>query len=62
MSELFGRAGRRKDLEILKKINRASKRLFFLVFMLGSIWFIFLLSQSKAELTPRAALHAFTAN
>lgn len=61
MFEIFGKTERRKNMDILKKIHRINGRLFFIVFLFGAIGCIYMLSQSRAELTPRATLHAFSA-
>ncbi|MEJ5227919.1 DUF6529 family protein [Thermodesulfovibrio sp.] len=61
MFEIFGRQERRRNMEILKKIHRINGRVFFLLFLIGAVACIYILSQTKAELTPRATLHAFSA-
>ncbi|GAQ94340.1 cytochrome c2 [Thermodesulfovibrio aggregans] len=61
MFEIFGKTEGRKNMDILKKIHRINGRLFFMIFLFGAIACIYMLSQSKAELTPRATLHAFSA-
>ncbi len=61
MFEIFGRTERRKNMDIFKKIHRINGRLFFIIFLLGAIGCIYMLFQSRAELTPRATLHAFSA-
>lgn len=61
MFEIFGKTEGRKNMDLLKKIHRINGRLFFMIFLFGAIACIYMLSQSKAELTPRATLHAFSA-
>lgn len=61
MFEIFGKTERRGNMDLLKKIHRINGKLFFIVFLTGAIACIYLLSQTKAELTPRATLHAFSA-
>lgn len=61
MFEIFGQNERRINMTLLKTLHRINGRLFFIVFIVGSILCIYLLSKSKAELTPRATLHAFSA-
>lgn len=61
MFEIFGKTERRHNMELLKKIHRLNGRAFFLIFLFGAGFCIYLLSQSKAELTPRASIHAFSA-
>lgn len=60
MLEIFGKTDRRKNMDILKKIHRINGRLFFIIFFVGAIACIYMLSQTKAELTPRATIHAFS--
>lgn len=61
MFEIFGKVERRGNMDLLKKIHRINGRLFFIVFLIGAIGCIYLLNQSKAELTPRATMHVFSA-
>lgn len=61
MFEIFGKTERRKSMELLKKIHRLNGRVFFMIFLIGAGFCLYLLSQSKAELTPRASIHAFSA-
>lgn len=61
MFEIFGKPERRKNMDMLKKIHRINGRLFFVLFLVGAVACIYMLSQTKAELTPRATLHAFSA-
>lgn len=61
MFEVFGRLERRKNMELLKKIHKINGRLFFIIFLLGAFGCIYMLSQTKIELSARATLHAFSA-
>ncbi len=61
MFEIFGQNERRISMNLFKTLHRINGRIFFIVFIVGSVICIYLLSKSKTELTPRATLHAFSA-
>lgn len=61
MFEIFGKNERRINVNLLKGLHKINGRIYFFVFLVGAVLCLYLLSQSKAELTPRATLHAFFA-
>lgn len=58
MFEVFGRAEKRYNTEKLKKIHQLNGILFFLLYLVIAYLCLDFIISTKAELSPRAALHS----
>lgn len=58
MFEIFGRNEKKYDIEKLKKTHRLNGIIFFLLYLLIAYFCLDFILSTKAELSPRAALHS----
>ncbi|MDI6744627.1 MAG: DUF6529 family protein [Thermodesulfovibrionales bacterium] len=61
MLEIFGRSGKKYDIEKLKKIHRANGIVYFLLFILITYFCLDFIINTKTELSPRALIHSLYA-